>query len=216
MHWDYGVGDIGNMGIHQLDLIRMGLGLEEHPAMVQSMGGKFLYDDYRETPNVHSAFYHYAGRKVQVEMSIRSVPTNLEAGMGTELPFRLGSKDDIAGVIFYGSEGYLVVPDYKSYYTFLGVSRKPGPSRVDTDDLLANLPHIRNFVHAMRTRNHKDLTADVEQGHRSTSLSHLANISYKVGRGLAFDPQSERFSDIEANSYLKRVYREPYVMPEIA
>jgi predicted dehydrogenase len=216
MHWDYGVGDIGNMGIHQLDLIRMGLGLEEHPAMVQSMGGKFLYNDYRETPNVHSAFYHYAGRKVQVEMSIRSVPTNLEAGMGTELPFRLGSKDDIAGVIFYGSEGYIVVPDYKSYYSFLGVSRKPGPSRVDTDDLLANLPHIRNFVGAMRTRNHADLTADVEQGHRSTSLSHLANISYKVGRGLAFDPHSERFSEEEANSYLKRAYREPYVMPEIA
>jgi hypothetical protein len=56
----------------------------------------------------------------------------------------------------------------------------------------------------------------VEQGHRSTSLSHLANISYKVGRGLAFDPHTERFFDDDANSYLKRAYREPYVMPEIA
>jgi len=216
MHWDYGVGDIGNMGIHQLDLVRMGLGLKEHPTMVQSMGGKFLFDDYRETPNVHSAFYHFAGRKLQVEMSIRSLNTNLEAGMGTELPFRLGSKDDIAGVIFYGSEGYLVVPDYKSYYSFLGVGRTPGPKRVDTDDLLANLPHIRNFVKAVRSRNHLDLTADVEEGHRSTSLSHLANISYRLGRGLAFDPRTEQFADAEANAYRKRAYREPYVVPEIA
>jgi len=182
MHWDYGVGDIGNMGIHQLDLVRMGL----------------------------------AGRKLQVEMSIRSLNTNLEAGMGTELPFRLGSKDDIAGVIFYGSEGYLVVPDYKSYYSFLGVGRTPGPKRVDTDDLLANLPHIRNFVKAVRSRNHLDLTADVEEGHRSTSLSHLANISYRLGRGLAFDPRTEQFADAEANAYRKRAYREPYVVPEIA
>lgn len=216
MHWDYGVGDIGNMGIHQLDLIRMGLGIEDHPTMVQSMGGKFLYDDYRETPNVHSAFYHFAGRKLQVEMSIRSVITNLEAQMGTELPFRLGAKTDIAGVVFYGSEGYLVVPDYKSYYTFLGLNRTPGPKRVDTDDLLANLPHIRNFIRAVRSRNALDLTADVEVGHRSTCLSHLANISYRVGRGLEFDPRTERFTDDEANTYRKRIYREPYVVPEIA
>ena len=214
MHWDYGVGDIGNMGIHQTDLLRMGLNLDQHPSMVQAAGGKYLFDDYRETPNVHTALYHFEGRKAQVEMAIRSLPTNFEALMGTDLPFRLGAKTDIAGVIFYGSEGYLVVPDYKSYYTFLGKNRTPGPKRVDTDDLLANLPHIRNFLKAVRSRKYTDLTADVEEGHKSTCLSHLANIAYKTGRGFAFDPRTEQTSDPEANRYLKREYRKPFVVPE--
>jgi predicted dehydrogenase len=214
-HWDYGAGDIGNMGVHQLDLIRMGLNLDTHPSMMQAMGGRYVFDDDRETPNVHSVFYHYPGRNLQVEMAVRGVYTNFEAGMGTELPFRLGAKSDIAGVIFYGSEGYLAIPDYSSYYTFLGLNRTPGPKRVDTEDLMQNLPHLRNFLKAMRSRKPTDLNADVEEGHKSAALSHLGNIAYRVGRGIEFDPKTERLKDEEANAYLSRKYREPYVVPEV-
>jgi predicted dehydrogenase len=214
-HWAYGAGDIGNMGVHQLDLIRLGLDLDAHPSMVQAQGGRYVYDDDRETPNVHSAFYHYPGRHLQVEMSVRGTYTNLEAGMGTDLPFRLGAKTDIAGVIFIGSEGYLVIPDYSSYYTFLGQNRTPGPKRVDTEDLLQNAPHMRNFLKAMRSRKHTDLTADVEEGHKSAALSHLANIAYRTGRAVTFDPRKETCAEPAAGALLRREYRSPYIIPEV-
>ena len=76
-------------------------------------------------------------------------------------------------------------------------------------------PHIENFLKAVRSRNQKDLTCDIEDGHLSAALVHMANISYRTGRKLHFDPKSERFvNDAEANSYLKREYREPFVIPE--
>lgn len=214
-HWDYGAGDIGNMGVHQLDLIRMGLDLDTHPDRVQAMGGRYVFDDDRETPNVHSVFYSYRGRNLQVEMAVRGAYTNFEALMGTDLPFRLGAKSDIAGVIFYGSEGYLVIPDYTSYYTFLGKERTPGPRRVDTEDLFANLPHIRNFLKAVRSRKHTDLNADVEEGHKSTALSHLGNIAYRTGHEVNFDPIKEQCLEADANALLRRTYRKPYEIPEV-
>jgi predicted dehydrogenase len=214
-HWDYGAGDIGNMGVHQLDLLRMMLDLEPHPTRIHAMGGKYVFDDDRETPNVHTVMYQYEGRNVQVEMAVRGVATNFEADMGTVLPFRLGKSHDIAGVVIYGSEGYMVIPDYTSYYTYLGLNRKAGPKRVDTDDLFANLPHMRNFLQAVRSRKHEELTADVEQGHRSASLSHLGNIAYRVGRTVKFDASTETFpDDPEASQYLRRTYRPPFVVPE--
>ena len=76
-------------------------------------------------------------------------------------------------------------------------------------------PHIQNFLKAVRSRNYHDLTCDIEQGHLSAALVHMANISYRTGRKLHFDPKAERFvNDDEANSYIKRNYRQPFVVPE--
>jgi hypothetical protein len=133
-------------------------------------------------------------------MAVRGVYTNFEAGMGTEMPFRLGKSHDIAGVVIYGSEGYIVIPDYTSYYTFLGLKRAPGPKRVDADDLLATAPHMRNFLAAVRSRKYAELNAEAEMGHRSAALSHLGNIAYRVRRTVVFDPATENFGkDEEAN-----------------
>ena len=75
--------------------------------------------------------------------------------------------------------------------------------------------HFQNFIECVRSRKREDLNCEVEQGHLSTSLCHLANIAYRVGRKLEFDPQSETFAnDEEANALLTREYREPYVMPD--
>jgi hypothetical protein len=78
-----------------------------------------------------------------------------------------------------------------------------------------NTEHFANWVQAIRSRNHKDLTADVLEGHLSSSICHLANIAFWTGRTLAFDPSAERFvNDAEADRLLKPPYREPYVVPE--
>ena len=76
-------------------------------------------------------------------------------------------------------------------------------------------PHVQNFLKAVRSRNPKDLTCDIEEGYFSAALCHMADISYRTGRKLHFDPKTERFvNDEEANSYITRKYREPFVVPE--
>jgi hypothetical protein len=76
-------------------------------------------------------------------------------------------------------------------------------------------PHMANFLKAVRSRNHRDLTADIEEGHLSATLVHMANTSYRLGRKLHFDPACENYgNDAEANAYLSRKYRPPFVVPE--
>jgi len=82
------------------------------------------------------------------------------------------------------------------------------PRRWDT------APLVLNFLDAVRSRRTSDLTADIEEGHLSAALCHLANISYRTGRALEFDPKSETFgNDREANAYLSREYRKPFAVP---
>lgn len=138
----------------------------------------------------------------------------------------------MVGVIFVGTEGYMILPDYSSYYTFLGpkgepgpsaeagllaaqaVPRQKGPSQAGEGDI-ANLPHFVNFIQAVRSGNPSDLTAGPRELHFSSALPHLANIAWRTGRMLRFDPAAERFpGDEEANRMLRRDYRAPYLMPE--
>src|SRR5438874_11812118 len=75
--------------------------------------------------------------------------TNTEVGMGAEYPFL--DKKNVVGVIFVGTEGFMIIPDYSSYRTFLGPKRTPGPSKVGEGDI-ANVPHFANFIKAVRSR----------------------------------------------------------------
>ncbi len=211
--WDYGNGEIGNQGVHQLDVLRWGLALNTHPTWVQSMGGCYVHKDDQETPNTQVACYQYQGRRLLLQFDVRPWITNREAGIGESYPSR--GEDNVVGVIFYGSEGYMVMPDYSSYYTFLGRSRRPGPKGECPRDPGTSLDHFRNFLQAMRSRKHADLTADIAEGHLSAALAHLAGIAYRTRRTLRFDPETERFpDDEEANRLLTRTYRAPYVLPE--
>jgi predicted dehydrogenase len=211
--WDYGNGEIGNQGVHQLDIMRWGLGLDTHPTRIQSMGGHFVHRDDQETPNTQLAAFQYEGRKILLQFEVRHWITNHEAGIGDVYSSR--GEDNTVGVVFYGSEGYMVMPGYTSYYTFLGKERKAGPKAEWPGDSAANLDHFRNFIRAMRSRKSTDLSADIAEGHLSASLSHLANIAYRTGRTVRFDPETERFpGDEEANRLLTRPYRPPYVVPE--
>ncbi len=210
--WDYGNGDIGNQGIHELDIMRWALGIDTHPTKIASMGGTYIHKDDQEAPQVHAVMYEYAGRDVLMAFETRSGVTNGEAGMGIEYPFL--DKRNVVGVIFIGTEGYMIIPDYSSYYTFMGQKRTPGPEAVGAGDI-ANLPHFENFIKAVRSRKRTDLTAEAQELHLSSALPHLGNIAYRTGRTLRFDPKTERFiGDDEANRLLTREYRPPYVVPE--
>jgi hypothetical protein len=118
------------------------------------------------------------------------------------------SHQNAIGVQFYGSGGYLAVDSYNSYKTLLGPEQKSGPERNRGGN------HFANFIEAVRSRRREMLHAEIEEGATSDLLVHLANISYRVGRSIAFDPSSMNCKgDDEANRLLTRDYREPFVVP---
>ncbi|WP_247232353.1 Gfo/Idh/MocA family oxidoreductase [Telluribacter sp. SYSU D00476] len=193
-NWNYGNGDIGNQGIHETDLCMWGLGVDTFPEKITSAGGKFLWDDCQETPEVLSSTYIYPKEKKIIEFEVRPWMTNKEDGV------------DI-GNIFYGSEGYMIVKGYDFYETFLGRERKLGPTRKAGGD------HYKNFIDAVVARDSSILNGPVETAHLSSGLAHLGNIAYRTGRALTFDPKTEKFvGDKEANAMLTRKYRAPYVL----
>ncbi|MDB5348836.1 MAG: putative dehydrogenase [Planctomycetota bacterium] len=197
-HWEYGNGDVGNQGVHETDMCLWGLGLESLPSEIVAMGGKFLFDDDKETPEVLSSSYLFPAQKKMIEFEVRPWATNTEGGAGV-------------GNIFYGSEGYLVIKGYNHYESF-GKDGRPGPKRTDGDPVAK---HFANFIDAVRGRDASILHAPVETAHTSSGLAHLGNIAYRLGRKLKFDPSSETFpGDNEANAMLTRQYRKPYVVPE--
>jgi predicted dehydrogenase len=194
-HWDFGNGEIGNQGVHETDMCLWGLDVQ-HPRFITSGGGKFLFDDDKETPEVLSSTCLYPDQGKIIEVEVRHWCTNEEHGVGV-------------GNIFYGSDGYLLIKGYDRYETFLGAKREPGPSRSEEGD------HYANFIQAVRSRTKSDLNAPVETAHYSSALAHLGNIAYRLGRRLEFNPATEKFvNDPEADRHLTRPYRPPFVVPE--
>jgi predicted dehydrogenase len=194
-HWNYGNGDVGNQGIHETDLCMWGLNVGL-PEVITAGGGKFLFDDAKETPEVLASTYYYPKEKKIIEFEVRPWITNGENGAEV-------------GNIFYGSEGYLVVYGYDRYETFLGKNKTPGPTRREGGD------HFLNFIQAVRAHDKSILNAPVETAHLASGLAHLGNIAYRTGRTLYFDPATEKFvKDKEADKYLTRPPRKPFVVPD--
>ncbi len=109
----------------------------------------------------------------------------------------------------------MVIKGYGSYETYFGKEREPGPSRSEKGELTL---HFQNWFDAIRARDMSIQNGPVQTGHLSSSLAHLGNISYRLGRQLEFDPVAERFvgeGENEANAMLSRDYRAPYILPEI-
>jgi predicted dehydrogenase len=206
-HWDYGNGDTGNQGPHQFDIARWGLGKQEHPVRVSSMGGYFGPESSQETPNSQTTLYEYADGTI-LEFATRGDHTNDE---GTQ---RVGN-------LFYGTKGWLWIDgDGQSWQSYMGpvgekndkgegsASMKAGAEELQTS-------HYQNFVDAIRANDPKLLTCDVLEGHLSSTLPHLANISYRVKRALVFDGKTEKFKDDkEADALLTREYRKGFEIPK--
>jgi predicted dehydrogenase len=207
--WDYGNGDIGNQGIHEMDIARWGLGVK-YPHRVSATGGHFMFDDDQETPNTLSATFEFTdgGRKRLLEFEVRHWMSNHEAGIGEA---RDGAKKDsnTVGNLFYGSKGYLAIDGYNKYYSFLGKQQEPGPSKDEGGN------NWQNFIDVVRSRDASKQNNPIEEGSISVVLMHLANISYRVGRTLEFDSEKMQITgDKEANALLTRKYRAPFVVPE--
>ncbi|HXN47073.1 MAG TPA: Gfo/Idh/MocA family oxidoreductase [Bryobacteraceae bacterium] len=233
--WDTGNGDLGNQGIHEIDTARWGLGVT-FPNKVSAMGGHVMFDDDQETPNVLSCSYEFNmpdGKRRLMEFEVRHWMTNHEAeigvfGGGSVLPpaglstppsakaaAPLGppsGKPGTIGNLFYGPGGYLAIQEYESYKYWLGERQEPSPVSHGKEN------HFANFIDCVRSRKKEDLTASVEEGHISCTLVHLANVSYRLGRTLNFDPATEQvIGDDEANKMLRdgdRGYRPGFTIPD--
>ena len=204
--WDTGNGDIGNQGIHQMDVARWGLGVEL-PTSVSSTGGKYVFQDDQETPNTQIATFDYGDKELMFE--VRGLPTGSEGN----LPIR--GKNSISN-LFYGADGWMAMDDngfqvYKGYENQKTMDEKNLDREAKKDDTAV---HMGNFLASVKSRNINDLHADVRIGATSADLIHLANISYRLKHELKFDPSTKRFGgNSEANEMLTRKYRAPYVVP---
>ncbi|HVO97390.1 MAG TPA: Gfo/Idh/MocA family oxidoreductase [Bryobacteraceae bacterium] len=209
--WDTGNGDIGNQGVHEMDIARWGLNVGL-PKSVSSTGGKYYVpaNDDQETPNTQMATFNYGDTEIMFE--VRGGLTGPEGG----LQIRGGNT---IGDLFYGSEGWMAI-DAEGFQVYKGVregrtEKQEKIMDVTRTNVPDTVPHMANFLAAVKSRNYKGLKADVEIGVASADLCHLANVSYRLGRTLKFDDASRKFmGDEEANKMLTRNYRTPYVVPE--
>ncbi len=183
-HWQrqYGNGDLGNQGPHQTDIARWGLGIDTHPNTIVSYGGRLGYQAERNDPNYQDAgdtantevtIYDYGKKCIVFETRGLAITESADQELNTLFNSKSGNK---IGVVFYGSEGYLVQRTYRhciAYDKDLNVIKefKGG------DDQM----HFQNFLDACNSRKIEDLNADVREGHLSAGMSHLGNISYYLG-----------------------------------
>lgn len=204
--WDFGNGELGNNGIHYIDVARWGLN-KGLPSRVYSSGGRFGYKDQGQTPNVQLASYVFDdGTELVTE--IRGRFSNDEGGTSF-------------GNVFYGSKGYMISESGReSFKVFLEGKTTPEPElgRAEDADPSGKGPvsHFRNFFDAVQAGKREMLTAEINETYLSTAFCLLGNISYRLKRELRFDPATRRFvGDHEADGMLKNKYRAPYAIPDL-
>lgn len=172
--WDYGNGDLGNQGIHQMDIARWALGKNTLPNAVMSIGGRFGYEDDGETPNTELSFFDYGDEHLIFE--VRGLKTS-------------GYKGVSIGNIVHGKDGYVVISsDYGKAMAFDNDDKK-------VMDFTGGGNHFGNFLSAVRSRKTSELNAPVLEGHLSSALCHLGNISYRMGSLVPFNPKTKAFGD---------------------
>lgn len=173
--WATGNGDLGNQGIHEMDKARWGLGKMELPKSVVSVGGRVGYVDDGETANTQVCFFDYGDAELVFE--VRGLKTRHFKGA------RVGN-------VFFGSKGYVVCPTYGTGVAY------------DNDGAITQVfagggeeGHFENFIRAVRARASKLLNADILEGHLSSALCHLGNISYRLGQESSEADLAEFFHD---------------------
>jgi len=241
--WPTGNGDVGNQGIHQMDLARWALGETELSPRVLSVGGRLGYVDDGTTPNTQITFHDYPAAPLIFE--VRGLPTR--AGTEHMDNYRGAS----IGVVVDCEGGSMVIASYSGARVF----DKDGK---EIKKFEGSASHFANFIDAVRSRKCADLNADILEGHLSSALCHTGNISYRLGRthtpeeigdavkdnkdlseafgrmqehlsannvelrqtpatlgiALKMDPKTERFiGNHRANQMLTREYRAPFIVP---
>lgn len=200
--WEYGTGDLGNDGVHQIDLGRWALGLKA-PKAVSCSGAKLgSKGDAQQTPDTMVVTWEYDDLLYVYEQRDFT-------------PYQMQGHRNENDNIIYGDKGYLMI-DRDGYRVFFkGNEAGPKFEKRYADSTGA---HAQNFVDCIKSRKSENLVADIEEGHYSSLLVHLANISYRTGQRLQFDAESERFTGAgagEANALLGREYRKGFELPTV-
>ena len=205
-YWDTATSEFGNNGIHVMDKVLWGMRKRVHPKKIHCCGGFYVWDSDQEIPNLQIGTFEFEDGKI-MELEVRSLFTNYEEG-------------EKGGCFFYGSKGWMHLGN-NSFEVYLGTENETGPSMKQSDLELSEYdkakidPHFVNFLDCMRSRRWQDLNADILEGHMSTAMMLMGNIAYRTGRKLIFNGNAEKFvNDDDANTYLTRQYRHPYVLPD--
>jgi predicted dehydrogenase len=191
----FGAGDIGNDGVHELDIARWGLGVSTQPTTVAGIGSKYFFNDDQEFPDTQYCVYEWpgsgdVGQKRQLVFEQRDWSPYVQEGHEN-------------GNAFYGTKGVMILGKHSGYQVF-GVRNAPGEKGSGAIDLPA---HHQNFLECIRSG--KRPNGDIEEGHLSASLAHLGNITCRVGRTLTLDPKTEKVqNDDQANTLITRQYRD--------
>lgn len=183
--WEYGNGDLGNQGIHQMDVARWGLGKTELARSCVSVGGRFGYTDDGETPNTQLALFDYGDADLLFE--VRGLNP-----MGNYRTVTVGN-------VFHCANGYVAFTSYNTAIVFNNENR-------EQRRFTGNGDHYGNWVSCIRSGRRQDLKGDILEGHLSSALCHLANISHRLGRQVAFDRRNGVFGENrEATETLTRM-----------
>ncbi len=193
-NWDYGTGDMGNDGVHDLDVARWGLGVD-WPSSIAAVGGRLAYgDDDAQVPDTQVVGFQFPGAGAVLAYEQRLWSPYVQEGFEN-------------GVAFYGTGGYVLAGragwrHYGERNALVAEHMRP----------FSDEPHRDDFLAAIRDGRRPN--ADIEDGHRSAALAHLGNIAVRVGRRLAFDGATGTIADDPAASaLLTRAYRAPFAMP---
>jgi predicted dehydrogenase len=176
-HWNYGNGDVGNQGIHETDLCMWGLGVDQLPEKITSMGGKFLWDDCKEVPEIQTSIYHYPKQKKMIQFEVRNWNTNSEDGASV-------------GNIFYGEKGYMVVKGYgtgelglhfQNWFDAVrarDMSIQNGP--VQTGHLSSSLAHLGNIAYRLERQLQFDPVAERFIGEGENEANAMLSRDYRA------------------------------------
>jgi predicted dehydrogenase len=197
---DYGNGEIGGDGIHDIDLARWGLGATSHPVRVVAHGSRVKVRGEGEFPDNMVVVFEYEGGKSLVYENRNFAPYGERGFDNTN--------------VFYGTEGYMVFSRRGYFQTYLGAKDESGPGGRGS---AGNEEHVGNFFGAIRSGGGAANPADAEVAHLSCGLVHLGEIAYRTGRAIRFDPRSESIlDDGPAEAMLTKAYRGPWGFDQAA
>jgi predicted dehydrogenase len=194
---DYGNGEIGGDGIHDIDLARWALGVQTHPIRIVAHGSRVFLRGETEFPDNMVVVYEYADGRTLIYENRNFAP------------YKMHGFDN--GNIFYGTKGYMIFSRRGYFQTFLGPSEKPGPGAKGS---AGNQEHVHNFIDVVLGKARP--TVEPEDLHLSCALVHLGEIAYRTRAALEFDPQREEIRRLpEANQLLTKTYRDPWALEAV-
>lgn len=205
--WSHYSSQMGNWGVHYMDAIRWMMG-ETAPVAITAHGGKYVLDHDGDIPDTMQVTFEFAS-KAMIAFSI------FEASSGELFPYGELELRGTKGTAYASQDGYRIIPTTKGQFqnwdklTENEEFNVPSSELTDGSNAYATGALVHNFLECVRSR--KTPLCPLEEGHRSTSFAHLANISLAVGQRLEWDPINERFTNSEkANKLLSYEYRKPW------